>query len=75
MCSNVDLAIIIGGRVGTMYEVTILSGMSKDMFVLKGSGGITNQTIKKFMKEGHKEKSKIIFFEKSKELHKLLKNK
>jgi predicted Rossmann-fold nucleotide-binding protein len=63
MCLNVDLAIVIGGRVGTMYEVAMLSGMSKDIFVLKGSGGITGQTIKKFIKEGHKEKSKIQFFE------------
>lgn len=72
MCLDVDLAIIIGGRVGTMYEITILSGMSKDIFVLKGSGGIAEQTIKKFTKEGHKEKSKIQFFENSETLNKIL---
>lgn len=72
MCLNVDLAIIIGGRVGTMYEVTILSGMSKDIYVLKGSGGIAEQTIRKFIKEGHKEKSGIRFFENPETLRKSL---
>ncbi len=62
MCSNVDLGLIIGGRVGTMYEVTILSGMFKDIYVLDGSGGITGETIKEFAREGHKGKSDIIFF-------------
>jgi len=73
MCLNVDCAIIIGGRVGTMYEVTILSGIAKNIFVLKGSGGIANQTIKKFIIEGHKEKSKIKYFDDPKMLKKLLK--
>ena len=73
MCLNVDCAIIIGGRVGTMYEVTILSGIAKPIFILKGSGGITNETIKDFIKEGHKEKSKIQYFENSKVLTKILK--
>ncbi len=73
MCSAVDMAIIIGGRVGTMYEITILSGMSKDIFILKGSGGIARQTIKKFITEGHKEKSKIKFFKNSEILKKILK--
>ncbi len=72
MCFEVDLAIIIGGRVGTMYEVTILSGMSKNILVLKGSGGITEQTIKKFAKEGHKTESKIEFFVNPKTLKKTL---
>lgn len=72
MCLNVDLAIVIGGRVGTMYEVTIISGMSKDLYVLEGSGGITTQTIKKFIKEGHKEKSKIKYFKNSNQLEKHL---
>lgn len=75
MCLKVDIGIIISGRVGTMFEVTILSGMSKDIFVLNESGGITKSTIQDFKKEGHKEKSKIIFFENSDELNKLLKNK
>lgn len=73
MCLAVDAAIIIGGRVGTLYELTILSGISKNIFVLKESGGITNQTIKKFIKEGHKSKTKIVFFEDPGKLKSLLK--
>ena len=75
MCLNVDIAIVISGRVGTMYEVTILSGMSKNIYVLEGSGGVTEKTIKEFVKEGHKTKSKIIFFKDHSKLSKLLKNK
>lgn len=73
MCLNVDVAIIISGKVGTMYEVTIMSGMSKNIYVLKGSGGITGHTIKEFIKEGHKTKSKILFFENPEELNRILK--
>jgi len=75
MCLNVDLAIVISGKVGTMYEVTILSGMSKNIYVLEESGGVTGKTIKEFIKEGHKTKSKIIFFKTADELNRLLKNK
>lgn len=74
MCLNVDLAVVIGGRVGTMYEVTILSGLSKDIFVLADSGGVAGQTIKKFIKEGHKEKSKIQYFKTPTQLKKYLSN-
>jgi hypothetical protein len=63
MCLNVDLAIIIGWRVGTMYEITILSWMWKDMYILNWSWWITWETIKKFIIEWHKEKSKIVFFD------------
>lgn len=69
---NIDKAIVIGGRVGTMYELTLLSGLGKDIFVLEGSGGITDKTVKNFLEEGHKEKSKIIFFSSPKELANLL---
>ncbi|MCX6793267.1 MAG: hypothetical protein NTY12_04555 [Candidatus Falkowbacteria bacterium] len=72
MCLNVDCAIIIGGRVGTMFEVTILSGISKDIFILKGSGGITGKTMKNFIKEGHKERSKIKYFNNSRALKEML---
>lgn len=74
MCLNIDFAIIIGGRTGTMYEVTIMSGMSKDILVLKGSGGVTGQTIKKFINEGHKEKSKIEYFNNLRQFKKYLNN-
>jgi predicted Rossmann-fold nucleotide-binding protein len=72
LCFDVDIAIVIGGRVGTMYEITILAGISKDIYVLNESGGITNKTIKEFLKEGHKEKSKIEFFSSAEELEKFL---
>ena len=72
MCLDIDAAIIIGGRVGTMYEATILSGLGKDIFVLSESGGIAGETIKNFKKEGHKEKSRITFFKNSKSLKKFL---
>ncbi len=72
LCFDVDMAIVIGGRVGTMYEITILAGISKDIFVLDGSGGITNKTIKEFLREGHKEKSRIEFFGSAQELEKYL---
>ncbi|OGM23752.1 hypothetical protein A2627_05190 [Candidatus Woesebacteria bacterium RIFCSPHIGHO2_01_FULL_39_28] len=68
LCFDVDAAIVIGGRVGTMYKITILAGIAKDVFVLGGSGGITNKTIKEFLREGHKEKSKIEFFNSIQEL-------
>ena len=51
-----------------MYKITILAGIAKDVFVLGGSGGITNKTIKEFLREGHKEKSKIEFFNSIQEL-------
>ena len=73
MCSKVDMAIVIGGRVGTMYEITILSAMSKNIYILKNSGGITKNTVKKFAKEGHKTKSKIISFKTIDNLNELLK--
>lgn len=72
LCNSVDAAVIVGGRVGTMFEVTIISGMSKDMFVLRSSGGITGDTIRAFAKEGHKEKSKIVFFDNIDELENYL---
>lgn len=68
LCFNVDCGIFIGGRVGTMYELTILSGLAKDIYVLGGSGGITHNTVKSFLEEGHKEDSKVIFFESPEEL-------
>lgn len=73
MCLGVDAAIIIGGRVGTMYEVTLMSGMSKNIYVLEGSGGVTKHTIKEFIKEGHKTESEILFFENPEELSMILK--
>jgi len=73
MCLDIDIAIVIGGKVGTMFEVTLMSGMSKDIYVLQNSGGITDHTIRNFIKEGHKENSKIIFFENLEKLRKLLK--
>ncbi len=72
LCFDVDMAIVIGGRVGTMYEITIMAGIAKDIYVLEASGGITNKTIKEFLKEGHKEKSKIEFFNSIRELEKYL---
>ena len=72
LCFDVDMAIVIGGRVGTMYELTILAGISKDIYVLDKSGGITGKTVKEFIKEGHKEKSKIEFFSSVEEIGKCL---
>ena len=72
LCFDVDMAITIGGRVGTMYEITILAGIAKDIYVLNESGGITNNTIKEFLSEGHKEKSKIEFFGSIEEIEKYL---
>jgi predicted Rossmann-fold nucleotide-binding protein len=72
LCFDVDMAIVIGGRVGTMYEITILAGIAKDIYVLNGSGGITNKTIKEFLNGGHKEKSKIEFFNSVEEIEKFL---
>lgn len=72
LCFDVDMAIVIGGRVGTMYELTILAGIAKDIYILKGAGGITDKTIEEFLKEGHKEKSKIIFINDPKEIEKFI---
>lgn len=72
MCFDVDTAIVIGGRVGTLYELAILSGLGKDVLILKGSGGISNKTAEAFVEEGHKGKSSIVFFESPEELYSLL---
>ena len=72
MCFDADMAIVIGGYVGTMYELTILAGMKKDIYVMESSGGITSNTIKVFLDEGLKEKSKIEFFNEVKEIEKYL---
>lgn len=72
LCFDVDMAIVIGGHVGTMYEITILAGIAKDIYVLSKSGGITNTTIKEFMNEGHKKESKIEFFDTIAEIKKYL---
>ncbi|RLC38617.1 hypothetical protein DRH27_01860 [Candidatus Falkowbacteria bacterium] len=69
---DIDIAVIIGGKTGTMYEVTVLSGLSKDFYVLENSGGITKKTIKNFTKEGHKNNSKIIFIKNPEELNKYI---
>ena len=68
LCFDVDFAVVIGGRVGTMNEVTILAGNTKDIYVLDSAGGISNNTIKQFIKEGHKEQSKILYFSNPSEL-------
>ena len=73
MCSYVDIAIVIGWRVWTMYELTMLSWLWKDIFVLNNSGGITWNTIKEFIKEGHKKDSKILFFRNVDDLKNLIK--
>ena len=73
MCSEVDIAIIIGWRVWTMYEMTMLSWLWKDIFVLANSWWITLNTIKEFIKEWHKRDSKISFFDNVDELKNLIK--
>ena len=72
MVMDIDTAVIIGGRVGTMYEISILCGMAKDFFVLEDSGGITKETIRSFVKEGHKENSSVTFLKNSNDLTSLV---
>lgn len=72
MCLAIDKAIVISGKVGTMYEVTIMSGMAKDIYILEGSGGVTEKTIKEFMGEGHKTESKMVYFKNLEDLRSLL---
>lgn len=68
LVADIDKAIIIGGRVGTLFEMTMTCAMNKHVFVLRNSGGITGQTIKAFEKEAHKSASAITYFSSAKEL-------
>lgn len=74
MCQYIDMAIVIGGRVGTMYEVTIMSGLSKNLYILDQSGGVAGNTIKNFILEGHKTNSIIKYFNDPREIFSSLDN-
>ncbi|QQG39964.1 MAG: hypothetical protein HYS81_00955 [Candidatus Aenigmatarchaeota archaeon] len=57
----VDAGIIMGGRIGTMNEFTLLYDMERDIGVLEGSGGITEEAIDVLLKAANKEsKSRIV---------------
>ena len=59
----IDAAIIIGGRVGTMIEFAMTYHKGKNIGVLEGSGGITNEAISSFLKaaESKATGSKVIY--------------
>lgn len=72
LCLDSDIAIIIWWRVWTMYELTILAWLWKDIYVLEKSWWITWKTISDFKKEWHKRTSRIEFFKTWKELENIL---
>lgn len=72
MVADIDKAVIIGGRVGTLFEMTMTCAMNKHVFVLRSSGGITGRTIKAFEKEAHKSSSAITYFSSAEELSRAL---
>jgi len=59
-CAAVDAGIIVGGRIGTMNEFTNLYDMGKDIGILEGTGGITQNAIKVLLKEAAKKSNSRI---------------
>jgi predicted Rossmann-fold nucleotide-binding protein len=56
-----DCGIIIGGRTGTMNEVTLLYDFNKPIGVLEGTGGITDGAIRKMLECIDKKGPRVIF--------------
>ncbi|MFC1616087.1 hypothetical protein ACFL21_03020 [Patescibacteria group bacterium] len=61
--AEANAAIIIGGRIGTMNEFTNAYDLGKNIGVLEGSGGITENAIKILLKEANKESGSTVIFE------------
>src|SRR3989344_5510428 len=60
--AEVDTAIFVGGRIGTMNEFTIVYDLGKKIGILEGSGGITKEAIKVLLRDSDKKReSKIIY--------------
>ncbi len=56
-----DRVVIIGGRIGTMNEVTIAYDLDRSIGILDGSGGITESSIDALLREAEKDsRSRII---------------
>ncbi|MBI2044009.1 LOG family protein [Candidatus Pacearchaeota archaeon] len=56
-----NAGIIVGGRIGTMNEFTLLYDMGKSIGILEGSGGITTEAIKVLLRDaGKSSKSQIV---------------
>lgn len=61
--AEIDTAIIISGRIGTMNEFTIAYDAGKNIGILANSGGITKNSIKTLLQEAKKESGSKVFFE------------
>ena len=61
--STIDAAIIISGRIGTMNEFTIAYDLGKNIGVLEGSGGISDEAIKILLRDAKKKSSSKIIFD------------
>lgn len=61
MIRNIDGAIILNGRIGTLSEFTIALEEGLDIAVIKGTGGIADE-IENIVKIANKEFSNRIFF-------------
>jgi len=62
--ADVDCAIIVGGRIGTMHEFTSMFDFGKNIGILKGTGGITERAIQILLDDSKKDSgSKIIYNE------------
>jgi len=60
--AEVDAAVFVGGRIGTMNEFTIAYDLGKDIGILEDSGGITKEAIKILLRDSKKKsKSEIIY--------------
>ena len=59
----VDVAVIIGGHTGTLNEFTIAYDLGLDIGILEGSGGITENTIRTYLKDMSEEAGSRVFFD------------
>lgn len=66
-CHESDAGIIIGGRIGTMNEFTILYDMGKVIGVLTGTGGST-KFIPQIVEDSGKDTGSVLIFEEDPEI-------
>ena len=63
--ADIDAAIIIGGRVGTMNEFTIAYDMGKNIGILDETGGITKNAIRALLRDANKPSNSKIVWDKN----------
>lgn len=61
--AEIDAAIFIGGRIGSMNEFTLAYDFGKNIGILEGTGGITERAIKILLEDAAKESSSEIIYD------------